>query len=71
MLWMCIVAELLCPKYFLSENYFFSAEPTPPEPIDLSQYQVGSESYRLQQNMDYHNDEEEFEGEPSPYGHTL
>ena len=38
--------------------YFF-AEATPAQPIDLSQYQVGSESYRLQEDADYHNDAED------------
>ena len=40
------------------------SEGTPPQPIDLSQYQVGSESYNLQE--DYNNDEGD-ERDLNPY----
>lgn len=43
--------------------YVFS-EGTPPQPIDLSQYQVGSESYKLHED---YNNEEENDQDLNPY----
>ena len=45
-------------------NLYVFSEGTPPQPIDLSQYQVGSESYRLHED---YNNEEENDQDLNPY----